>query len=83
MQYHSNKLKKHKILIIASCIWWNPTAILKNGLQDINRPTLYLRDVSGITFTAVFVMFYIYPENFIPKYFILDDLLRKNHFHSF
>ena len=62
----------------------NPTAISKNRLQDINRLNLYLRDVSGIVFKIVFVMtFYIYPENFIPKYFILDDLLRRNHFYGF
>ena len=59
----------------------NPTAVLKNGLQDINRPNLYLRNVPGIVFAIVFVTrFYIYPESFIPKYFMLDDLLRKNHF---
>ena len=67
-----------------NCFLHNLTSILKNGLQDINRPNLYLRDVSGILFTIVFVMtFYIYPENFIPKYFKLDDLLRENHFHGF
>ena len=61
-----------------------PTAILKNGLQDINRPNLYLRDVPGIMFKVIFVTrFYIYPEKFIPSYFILDGLLRKNHFHGF
>ena len=61
----------------------NPAAILKNGLQDINRPNLYLRNVPGIVFAIVFVTrFYIYPESFIPKYFMLDDLLRKNHFHG-
>ena len=69
MHYYSNKWKKQKILIIASYILWDPTAILKNGLQDINRPNLYLRDVSGIVFTIVFVTtFYIYPKNFIPNY---------------
>ena len=53
-------------------------------LQDINRPNLYFRDVPGIVFTIVLVTrLYIYPEKFIPKYFILDDLLRKNHFHGF
>ena len=47
----------------------NPAAILKNGLQDINRPNLYLRNVPGIVFAIVFVTrFYIYPESFIPKY---------------
>ena len=39
-QGYSNKWRKHKILIIASYILWNPTSILKNGLQDINRPNL-------------------------------------------
>ena len=59
----------------------NPAAILKNGLQDINRPNLYLRNVLGIAFATVFVTrFCIYPESFIPKYFMLDDLLRKNYF---
>ena len=24
----------------------------------------------------------MYPESFIPKYFILNDLLRKNYFHA-
>ena len=58
----------------------NPTAILKNGLQIINRSKLYLRNVPGIVFAIVFVTrFYIYPESFIPQYFMLDDLLRKNH----
>ena len=53
-------------------------------IQDINRLNLYLRDFSGIVFTIVFVTtFYIYPENFIPKYFILDDLLRENYFNGF
>ena len=53
-------------------------------MDDINRPNLYLREVSGIVFTIVFApTFYIYPENFIPKYFILDDLLRKNIFIDF
>ena len=62
----------------------NPTAISKNRLQDINRLNLYLRDVSGIVFKIVFVTtFYIYPESFIPKYFILDDLLRKTIFMDF
>ena len=61
----------------------NPAAILKNGLQDINRPNLYLRNVPGIVFAIVFVTrFYIYPESFIPKYFMLNDLLRKNYFHG-
>ena len=60
----------------------NPTAILKNGLQIINRSKLYLRNVPGIVFAIVFVTrFYIYPESFIPKYFMLDDL-RKNHFYG-
>ena len=55
-----------------------PTAILKNGLQDINRPNLYLRNVPQIIFAIVLVArFYIYPISFIPKYFILDDLLGK------
>ena len=59
------------------------TAILKNGLQDINRPNLYFRNVPKIVFPAVFVTrFYIYPESFIAKYFMLDDLLRENHFHG-
>ena len=41
-----------------------------------------MRNVPGIVFAIVFVTrFYIYPESFIPKYFMLDDLLRKNHFH--
>ena len=54
------------------------------SIKDINRSNLYLRDVSGIVFTIVFVTtFYIYSENFIPKYFMLDDLLSKNHFHGF
>ena len=61
----------------------NPTAILKNALQDINKPNLYLRKVPGIVFANVFVArFYIYLESFIPKYFMLDILLRKNHFHG-
>ena len=46
----------------------NPTAILKNGLQDINRPKLYLRDVPGIVFAIVFITrFYIHPERFIQN----------------
>ena len=37
----------------------------------------------GIVFAIVFVTrFYIYPESFIPKYFMLDDLLRKNDSHG-
>ena len=61
----------------------NPTAILKNGLQDINRCNLYLGNVPGVVFTIVFVRrFYIYPESFIPKYFKLDELFRKNYFHG-
>ena len=60
---------------------WNPTAILKNGLQDINKPNLYLRHVPGIILTIVFVTrFYIYPKKFVPKHLILNGLLRKNHF---
>ena len=59
----------------------NPAAMLKNGLQDINRPNLYLRNVPGVVFANVFVTWvYIYPESFIPKYFMLNDLLRKNYF---
>ena len=59
------------------------TPILKNGLQDINTPNLYLRNVPGIVFAIVFVTkFDIYPESCIPKYFMLGDLLRKNHFHG-
>ena len=47
----------------------------------MNRPNLYLRNVPGIVFAIVFVTrFYIYPESFIPKYFMLNDLLRKNYF---
>ena len=46
----------------------NPTAILKNGLQIINRSKLYLRNVPGIVFAIVFVTrFYIYPERFIQN----------------
>ena len=62
----------------------NPTAVLKNGLQDINRPNLYLRNVPGIVSAIAFVTrFYIYPVlSFIPRYFMLNDLLRKNHFHG-
>ena len=61
----------------------NPIAILKNELQDINRPNLYLRNVPGTVFANVFVTrFYIYPESLIPKYFMLKDLFRKNHFHE-
>ena len=46
-----------------------------------------MRNVPGIVFEIVFaivfvIRFYIYPEGFIPKYFILDDLLGKNHFHE-
>ena len=56
------------------------TPILKNGLQDNNKPKLYLRNVPGIVFAIVFVTrFYMYPESFIPQSFMLDDLLRKNH----
>ena len=59
------------------------TPILKNGLQDNNKPKLYLRNVPGIVFAIVFVTrFDIYPESCIPKYFMLDDLLKKNHFHG-
>ena len=36
-QGYSNTWRKHKILIIDSKIQWIITAILKNGLQDINR----------------------------------------------
>ena len=61
----------------------NPTGILKNGLQDISRPNLYFRNVPGTVFAIVFVTgFQIQPESFIPKYFMLFDLLRKNHFHG-
>ena len=61
----------------------NLTTMLKNGLQHINTPNLYLRNVPGIVFAIVFVArFYIYPESFIPKYFMLDNLLWKNHFHG-
>ena len=53
-----------------------------NALQDINRPNLYLRKVPGIVFVIVFVArFYVYLESFIPKYFMFDISLRKNHFH--
>ena len=56
--------------------------MIKNGLPDINRPNLYLRNFTGIVFVIVFVTrFYIYPGSFIPKCFMLDDLSRKNHFH--
>ena len=41
-----------------------------------------MRNVPGIVFAIVFVTrFYTYPESFIPKYFMSDDL-RKNHFHG-
>ena len=46
-QGYSNIWRKHKILIISSYVQWNTTATLKNGLQDINRPNLYLRCASG------------------------------------
>ena len=60
----------------------NLTTMLKNGLQHINTPNLYLRNVPGIVFATVFVTrFYIYSESFIPKYFMLDDL-RKNNFYG-
>ena len=36
-----------------------------------------------LQFYLYITRFYIYPESFIPKYFMLDDLLRKNHFHGF
>ena len=45
-QGYNNKLRKPKLIIIASWIQWSTTAKLKNRLQDINRPNLYLRDVS-------------------------------------
>ena len=32
-----------------------PYSYIKNGLQDINRPNLYLINVPGITFAIVFV----------------------------
>ena len=36
-----------------------------------------------IIFETVFLTrFYIYGESFTTKYFMLDDLLRKNHFHG-
>ena len=35
-----------------------------------------------LQFYLYITRFYIYPESFIPKYFMLDDLLRKNHFHG-
>ena len=58
------------------------TPILKNGSQDNNKPKLYLRNVPGIVFAIVFVTrFYICPESFIPKCFMLDDS-RKNHFYG-
>ena len=38
------------MLIITSKIQWNTTATLKNGLQDISRPNLHLRDVSEIIY---------------------------------
>ena len=59
----------------------NPIAILKNELQDINRPNLYLRNVPGTVFANVFVTrFYIYSESLIPKYFMLDDLFKEKPF---
>ena len=49
----------------------------------MNTPDLSLRNVPGIVFAIAFVTrFYIYPGSFIPKYFMLDDLLRKNLFHG-
>ena len=46
----------------------------------MNIPNLYWRNVPGVVFAIVLVTrFYIYPKSFIPKYFILDDLLGKNH----
>ena len=83
-QGYSNKWRTHKILIITPSIQGNPTAILSNGLQDINKPNLYLRNVPGLAFSIVFVTrFYKYSKSFIPKYFILNDLLGKNHFLGF
>ena len=42
-----------------------------------------MRNVPGIVFAIVFVTWvYIYPKSFIPKYFMLNDLLRKNYFHG-
>ena len=35
-----------------------------------------------LQFYLYITRFYIYPESFIPKYFMLDDLLRKNHFYG-
>ena len=70
-------------------MWWgltfpNPTVVLKNGLQYINRPNLYFRNAPEILFAIVFMTrFYIYPESFIPNYLLLDDLLRKNRVHEF
>ena len=42
-----------------------------------------MRNVRVIVFATVFVTWvYIYPESFIPKYFMFNDLLRKNYFHG-
>ena len=41
------------MLITASYIQQNTTAISKNGLQDIDRPNLYLRGVSGIYYLQI------------------------------
>ena len=81
---YCDKWRKHKILIISPEIQGDPSVILKNGLEDINRPKFYLRNVAVVVFTIVFVTgFYICSETFIRKYFILVDVSRKNHFHGF
>ena len=60
-QADSNKWWKHMMLIIPSEVQWNTTAILQNGLHDINRPDIlerFFRDSLPRTFLMIFELLF-------------------------
>ena len=63
------------MLIIASEIQWNTTSVLKNGLQDINRPNLHFIDVSGILYQAISWWFSWIVTKFTFVGVILEDTI--------
>ena len=70
-QGYGNKLRKHNTLITDPLTQWNSTAILKDGLQHINRPNLYLSTVE-ILCQELSWWFWHY-------YFLLPEFLQNLH----
>ena len=73
---YSNKWRKHKILIIASQMQWNTRAILKNELQDISGPNLYLRSFrDSLLRNALMILALLLPVSWIVAKFTFIEII--------